>query len=80
MLGVSDVREIGDVNECVIERGEDTSHAKDELACEGIVSGVLDVRPVQGRRPLKPTFSNLGPQRDVLLRAALDLLLGCHVR
>lgn len=29
------VREIGDVDEGVVERGEDTGNAKDELACEG---------------------------------------------
>ena len=29
----SDVREIGDVDEGVVERGEDTGNAKDELAC-----------------------------------------------
>ena len=29
----SDVREIGDVDEGVVEGGEDTGNAKDELAC-----------------------------------------------
>lgn len=28
------VRKIGDVNECIVEGGEDTGNAKDELACE----------------------------------------------
>jgi len=32
MYGGLDVREIGDVNEGVVERGKDTCHAEDELA------------------------------------------------
>ena len=33
---VSDVREIGDVHEGVVEGGEDASHAEDEFACTTI--------------------------------------------
>ena len=34
LAAFSDVREIGDVNEGVVERGEDACDAEDELACE----------------------------------------------
>lgn len=34
----SDVREIGDVDEGVVEGGEDACHAEDELACDSAMS------------------------------------------
>ena len=34
LAAVSDVREIGDVDEGVVERGEDACNSEDELACE----------------------------------------------
>lgn len=40
-LGVY-IRKIGDVNEGIVEGGEDTGNAKDELACENCQFIVLD--------------------------------------
>jgi len=77
-----DVREIGDVDEGVVEGGEDAGHAEDEFACvrylgQYIASGCLLPWLVCGSGG--QTFSDLGTEGDVLLRCALDLLLGCHL-
>jgi len=74
---VSDVREIGDVDEGVVEGGEDACDAEDELACEVnmlVCDGLLI--SCAGRLP---TLADLRAEGDVLLRWALSLLLGRHV-
>lgn len=40
------VRKIGDVNEGIVEGGEDTGNAKDELAWENCQFIVLDRQPI----------------------------------
>lgn len=71
-----DVREIGDMDEGIVEGGEDAGDAENELACEEpVLDSVLPANRCSGI----PTFSDLRTEGDVLLRAALDLLFGCHL-
>lgn len=64
------------MDEGVVERGKDAGNAKDELAL-----GTLSVRARAGREDCwgVTDLADLGSKLDVLLRTALDLLLGRHV-
>ena len=81
-----DEPEIGDVHEGVVEGGEDTGDAEDELACSVAVLVLTLQTPrfsppplsLQSRDRNDFTFSNLGSKRDVLGGSALNLLLGWH--
>ena len=68
--------QIGDVNEGVVEGSENAGNAEDELALSCCQYALL----VGGGECLNPTnLADLGSKLDVLLRTALDLLLGRHV-
>ena len=88
----SDVREIGDVDEGVVEGGEDTGNAEDELAWRDMLlargpgfcnfcvecrlSGSRVVAELAGSGCL--TLADLGAQGDVLLGSADSSFLGGH--
>ena len=72
------VREIGDVDEGVVEGGEDTSDAKDELTWRAGISHSRLSQPDRGDRGIL-TLADLGAQGDVLL-GGLRRLLGGHFR
>ena len=69
------------MDEGIVERSEDTSHAEDELTCSTKISdpqwyGLSNFARISGRKLL--TFTDLRTERDVLGRCALDLLLRRH--
>jgi hypothetical protein len=64
------------VDEGVVEGGEDTGDAEDKLACAEHISVSCAYNCVV-HMP-NHTIADLGTKLDVLLRTALDLLLGCH--
>lgn len=70
------------MDEGVVERGEDTSNAEDELTCaNGGVSSVPSLTASRYQLNLKGiarTLTGLGAQGDVLLGGA-DGLLGRHL-
>lgn len=78
----SDVREIGNVDEGVVEGGEDTGNAKDELACWDVVSanGFWCGSSARQRVAIRAilTLADLGTEGDVLLRSADGGFLGGH--
>lgn len=66
----------------IVEGGEDTSHAEDELTCSNDVSDgrwyrFPDCVSIPVRNLL--TFANLRTERNVLSRCALDFLFWRHV-
>jgi hypothetical protein len=79
---VSDVREIGDVDEGVVEGGEDTGNAKDELAWWDMLSANGSWCGSHARRRVAIlailTLADLGTKGDVLLRSAGGGFLGGH--
>jgi hypothetical protein len=74
----SDVREIGDVDEGVVEGGEDTGNAKDELACWDMVSASASSCDSCVAILAVLTLADLGTEGDVLLRSADGGFLGGH--
>lgn len=83
-----DEREIGDVDEGVVEGGEDAGNAEDKLAWRkrgiSIVKsfprrGSCDRAAVAQRRREKLTIANLRSEGDVLLGSAGSLGLGGHL-
>lgn len=68
--------QIGDVDEGVVERREDTGNAEDELACNGLGqrSVLLRVRGLEERGAAILTLTDLRSEGDVLLRGAGGLL------
>lgn len=77
--GYLDVRNVSDVDEGVVEGGEDACDAEDKLACCGVWSIRWCTSRIKRQAGMVQTFSDLRSKGDVLLRAALDLLLGCHL-
>ena len=76
-------RQIGDVDEGVVERGEDAGNAEDELALTDLgtklrTQSVWESQLRVRRRNVAIAAVGLS-HLDVLLRTALDLLLGRHV-
>lgn len=82
-LSRADEPEIGDVDEGVVEGGEDTGNAEDEFTCEngGARQSRSVSRGMQCSQGLKNrlTLADLRSERDVLLRRAHGLSLGRHV-
>ena len=74
----SDVREIGDVDEGVVEGGEDTGNAKDELACWDVVSANASWCDSCVAVLAVLTLADLGTEGDVLLGSADGGFLGGH--
>lgn len=80
----ADEPEIGDVDEGVVEGGEDTGNAEDELTCENggvrqFISSLCAERCDGWTRGDWLTLADLRSEGDVLLRRARGLSLGRHV-
>lgn len=71
-----DEPEIGDVDEGVVEGGEDTGNAEDELACAKQKSVTLPFRLQNVEFGVAHTIADGGAQGDVLLGSTDDLLGG----
>jgi len=76
------LRKIGDVDEGVVERGEDASNTENELTCAHAVSILLALAGARPARLLRYlcmlTLTGLRTELDVLLRSAHNLSLGGH--
>jgi hypothetical protein len=68
--------QIGDVDEGIVERSENAGNAEDELALSCCQFTLLKI---DGGCADATNLADLGSKLDVLLRSALDLLLGRHV-
>jgi len=68
--------EIGDVDERIVERGEDAGDAEDEFTWRRSAYQSLASSPCKKRSGRQLTFADLGAQGDVLLGGAGGLLWG----